>query len=449
MKRKSISIGFYSLGCAKNRVDSEIIAKKLLDVDYILAAQPEEADIIFINTCSFIQAAREEAYEIIQEVCSYKKDGQYIIVCGCLPQLEGELILKKFPAVDGVFGVDEVARVEEIIKRILEAKDVSSRVIISPNPSIRIEPPENRIIFTGAPYAYIKIAEGCNHQCAFCTIPAIRGKFRSRTIASILREAEELLSNGIRELNLIAQDVTSYGVDINTSFLELLTALNKLGKNFWIRWLYGHPARMTEHIVAAIGELDNVCKYFDLPAQHSHPEILKAMKRPYDIKLKNVFTTIRKIVPEASIRSTFIVGFPGETEAHFLHLLEFIKEVEFDQLATFMFSPEAGTPAAGMPNQIKKATAEERYILLMETQKKIVAKKLAAKLGQKEKVLLEHSKGKDKWLGRTQGQAPEVDSVVYVRKVPEKIKSGTFAYVLLKGKTDYDLKAEWISDESG
>jgi ribosomal protein S12 methylthiotransferase len=311
-----VSVGFISLGCAKNLVDSQLMAGVLLSENIKLARSPEEADIVIVNTCAFIEEARTESFEMIESACNLKETGpcRAVLVTGCLPQRYRGNLKVKLPKVDAFKGLDELEEAGALIRRLAEGK----RGIFDVSPkSVKIyEPKVPGINFAGGPFAYLKVAEGCNHRCSFCSIPSIRGAYRSRTISQIVSEAGKLLINGVKELNLVSQDVTSYGRDLKyeTDLPKLIEALGQLDGNFWIRLLYGHPAMISDRLLRVMAEIPKVCNYFDLPIQHSHPDILRAMRRSDTIlHVEKIADRIRNVMPDAALRTTCLLGFPGET----------------------------------------------------------------------------------------------------------------------------------------
>ncbi len=441
MKRKdgnnTITVGFFSLGCAKNLVDSQVMAGVLLKNNMKLAS-PEKADIIIVNTCAFIEDAREESMEGIRSACSLKKTGscRAVLVAGCMAQRYKDELRKSLPDVDGFIGLNELDRVAEIAGKLASgSRDILE---ISRDANRLFEPALPGLVLTGAPYAYLKIAEGCNHHCAFCAIPAIRGKHRSRTAPAIVKEAEHLLANGIKELNLISQDITAYGRDLKSgmNLARLIRLISDIGGNFWIRLLYGYPSSITDELISAMAETPQVCPYIDVPVQHSHPAVLKAMGRADSVKhVREMAGRLRVAIPGIALRTTCLVGFPGETEEHFQHLLEFVKETEFDHLGVFVYSPEKDTPAFDMADRPERRTAEKRRKRIMMAQKEIVDRKIRKLIGTEAVILVERPGA-----GRSQKQAPEVDSEIIVRTV-RKEDIGKFISVKYISQAGYDINA--------
>ncbi|NQT92102.1 MAG: 30S ribosomal protein S12 methylthiotransferase RimO [Lentisphaerae bacterium] len=447
-----VSVGFVSLGCAKNLVDSQVMAGTLLREDIALAPCPEEADVVIVNTCSFIEEARAESLQTIREVCALKETGRCVavLVTGCLPQRYRESLQEDLPDVDAFLGLDELDEVGSVVSRLADGArgilDVSARA------KRLYDPPVPGVVFTGGPFAYLKVAEGCNHRCAFCAIPGIRGDHRSRSPASLLREAEGLLEVGVRELVLISQDVTSYGSDLadGSDLATLLRPLASLEGDFRIRLLYGFPSRVTDALLGVMAETEKICRYLDLPIQHSHPDMLREMKRAATIPhVEDMAVRIRRALPDVTLRTTCIVGFPGETEEHFQHLLEYVEETEFDHLGVFTFSPEEDTRAFDMAGRIDLELAEERQMRLLSLQREIVDRRAAALVGKDADALLECplSAGGE-WSGRTARQAPDVDGITMITNVPSGAGVGDFIRVRYTGQADYDLTAVALDTET-
>ncbi len=422
-----------SLGCPKNLVDSENILALLGEKDYILTDSDEESDILIVNTCGFLQSAVEESTGIIKELCRRKQKRQKIIVYGCLVQRYG----KRFPhirGVDAVVGVGNPAKLLSVIARLEKEQNIlaaggSADHTVYPR------------LLTTYPYAYIKISEGCEMRCSYCIIPKIRGPLKSRKIQDIYREAESLKEMGIKELILISQNTTSYGKDLkNKKRLEdLLPKFSTL--NFhWLRIMYLHPAYLNEKILRVIANEPNICRYLDIPLQQVHPEILKKMNRPV-IDYSRVVARIREFIPGVRLRTTFITGFPGETETHFKTMVDFVREKQFDRMGVFRYSREEGTPAYDLPGQVPEEVKMERERILMELQRKISRRKLRNLIGTETEVLIEGRKGQY-FTGRTEFDAPEIDGTVYV-KTKKRLKPGDFCTVTITSSTDYDLHARF------
>lgn len=439
------SVGFISLGCAKNLVDSQVMAGALLSSGAYLARSPEEANVVVVNTCAFIETAREESIEEILSACELKKHGlcKAVIVAGCLPQRYKKDLKESLPEVDAFIGLDELEKIGEIAQSLLAG---SAPVFeVSQEAQSLFEPKDPALVFTGGAFAYLKIAEGCNHRCAFCAIPAIRGAYRSRSISSLVHEAEVLLDAGIKELNLISQDTTAYGQDltIGSNLPGLLQALGEIDGDFWIRILYSTPTAVDDRLLKTMADIPQVCRYLDIPIQHSHPDILRAMRRTgTDRDLAQRITHIRTIIPDITLRTTCLVGFPGEEEEHFQHLLDFTREMKFDHLGVFVFSPEENTAAFEMPDRPEKKVAVQRREQLMLAQKEIVDGKNTALNNIQTKILLERPCQNDDnvFIGRSERQAPEVDSETLVENVPPGTGPGTFVNIRYTEPSGYDMR---------
>ena len=424
MKYKKLSL--ITLGCPKNLVDSETILALLGEENYILTDSHKEADIIIVNTCGFIKAAEKESIEIIKKLCNGKRKGQKIVVYGCLVNRYG----KESPSIKGVDMLVEGGNPALLVDVI---KDANKKFVSAGCPEVETYP---RIIST-YPYAYIKISDGCDNFCSYCLIPKIRGRLRSRSIKDIVREAKDIENMGIREIILVAQDTGNYGRDIAGKCLldKLLLELSQLNF-FWLRIMYMHPAHLTERVLEVMAEKHNICKYLDIPLQHIHPDILKKMNRPL-IDYNTLVDRIRKTVPDIKLRTTFIVGFPGEKETHFKILTDFIREKEFDRLGVFRYSKEEGTPAFNLEDPVDEETKEEREKIVMELQRRISRKKLKKMVGKKLDVLVEGKDG-DYFTGRTEFDAPEIDGTVYI-KTKKILKPGDICKVQIISADDYDL----------
>jgi ribosomal protein S12 methylthiotransferase len=455
MTKRPLSVGFISLGCAKNLVDSQVMAGVLLAENLHLAATPEEADLILVNTCAFIEDARSEAAEAILRACRHKAAGgcRAVIVAGCLPQRYRDRVAQTFPDVDAFVGVDELDRIGAIARQVaagerrLEIGGAAAPVRLFSSPALGLR-------FSGGPFAYLKVAEGCNHTCAFCAIPGIRGRYRSRPRKDLLAEADALLASGVRELNLISQDTTSYGRDRRPvrggALPALLRALDARDGQFWIRILYGYPSRVTDELLAVMAGARHLRPYLDLPIQHSHPEVLRAMRRADAVRaVAELPRRLRAAVPGMVLRTTCLVGFPGETEAHFEHLMAYVAEARFDHLGVFAFSPEEGTAAYGRADTPPPEVAAARRDRLMQLQRQVVEERRRALVGTRAEALLlqpvrgDGRKAKDEviWLARLARQAPEVDGVTHVKGLPAEARSGMFVTVRLTGGRGYDLSA--------
>ena len=443
-------VALVSLGCPKNLVDLQVMAAALAAAGFDVGVPEDEADAILVNTCAFIESARAEALDAIEEACARKRGGRCraVVVSGCLPQRYREQVLDACPDVDGAIGVDDLEGAPAAVRRALDApgrpfcavsRGPSKKLFTSKAPWFALTP---------GPYAYLKVAEGCRHACAFCAIPGIRGRLRSRPVADCVAEARALLGRGIRELDVIAQDVTSYGRDLRdgTDLVALLRALDALPGRFRVRLLYGHPAGITDELLDFVAASRRVLPYFDIPIQHSSEAVLRAMRRADTVALVPAMAArIRAKVPGAVLRTTCLVGFPGETAGDAAALVRFVRETRFDHLGAFVFSPEEGTPAFDLPKRPSARVAEARRDRLMAAQAEVVAAKLAALVGTEDEVLLETPPARRgaPWTGRLGRQAPDdIDGVTRVRGVPAGAKPGDFLRVRIVGRSGYDLEAE-------
>jgi len=446
-------ISLTSLGCPKNLVDTEVMLGSLMEKGYRIAESEEEAEIIIVNTCSFIKEAKEESIETILELAELKRKGNcsILIVTGCLPQRYQDDLIKEFPEVDIFIGTGEFQNVVQILERFKRSSN-SLKCNIS-EPRFLYSDKTPRLNTVGGYSAYVKITEGCSNFCSYCVIGSIRGEFRSRPTCSITSEVENLVEMGVKEINLIGQDTTLYGSDLHpaSSLEELLRTLTKIDKLEWIRVLYSHPAHFTDDFIQVIKEEEKVCNYIDLPIQHISDRVLEAMNRKTTGNIiRRLIGALRREVTGICIRTSLIVGFPGETDEEFDELLDFVKEVEFDRLGVFQYSREEGTPASGYPDQISQMTKRERCRRLMEFQKDIALKVNRKLVGTIAKVLVEgFSEGnllahEPQYLlkGRTCSQAPDVDGVTYVTKGNAEV--GEILDVLITDTTEYDLIGETI-----
>ncbi|MDP8233803.1 MAG: 30S ribosomal protein S12 methylthiotransferase RimO [Candidatus Saelkia tenebricola] len=430
-----------SLGCARNLVDSEFVLNKLLKSGYQIKDAPQGVDIAIVNTCGFIQEAKEEAIDIILDLIELKEEGKIkkIILGGCLSQRYEEQLLEELPEVDAVLGINW----DEIID-VVDKLETESRIINIREERKLLPYIENKEIFLTPPhYAYLKISEGCSHRCSYCSIYQIKGSHRSRELHQIIREASMLIQRGVKEINIIAQDSSSYGTDIKGAprIPELLKALNDIPGDFWIRLLYTYPQMITDDLISCFKDLPKLCKYIDIPLQHINDRILNAMRRNFGKKeICSLIQRLRKEINGVCLRTAFIVGFPGEKDGDFSELLDFIKEVEFERLGCFMYSREEGTDAFSLPNQVAQKDKEKRFDALMKLQNQIAQSVNKNFLGKVNRVLVEEEE-KDYYIGRTPCDAPEVDGVVYISK-DKKISLGDFVNVVIKDNLDYDLFAE-------
>jgi len=430
-----------SLGCARNQVDSENMAGLLLSGGWSLIREPAEADVIVVNTCSFVESAVNESIDTILELARYKKEGccRRLVVVGCLPERFREAIADALPEVDQFIGTGAFARIADAV-----AGDLEEGRCLLPDPD-RIPMDAGASRQPGQAHsAYLKIAEGCSRHCTYCIIPRLRGHQKSRPMDQILDEARRLIADGAMELNLVAQDTTWYGQDRPDSprFETLLARLAESAGETWIRFLYGHPESITEGMVETVAAHDNLCPYFDLPVQHAAERVLKKMGRRYDWhRLVDLFGRIRATVPNAAIRTTLIVGFPGETDADFQTLMDFIEAVQFDHLGVFTYSDSEDLPSHALPEHVDSQVAQMRFDQLMARQMEISADRLAAKIGQTMKILIERSSEPHLFEGRSMFQAPEVDGLTFVRTQPggPQVAIGQTLRVRISETLAYDL----------
>ena len=423
-----MNVGFISLGCSKNLIDTEVAIGLFKENHYKIVNKPEDADILVVNTCGFIESAKEEAINTILEMAEYKKQRcKYLIAMGCLVQRYYDDLVKALPEVDLFIKIDEYnklwKKIEDLIKRdiVEKAKTKTSTKIseIRPLPMPTYDEFLNRVVTTGKNYAYLKIGEGCSNKCTYCAIPYIRGPFVSRKMEDILEEAEKLASEGIKEIIVIAQDTTKYGEDIygKSRLAELLQEISKIDGIEWIRFLYSYPEGITDELIDTVANNPKIAKYFDITIQHISNVVLKRMNRKTSKeKIENLLEKIRNKIPNVTLRTSLIVGFPGETEEQFEELLEFVKKAKFDKLGTFMYSKEEGTPASRLPEQIHGNTKKARYNKIMKAQKQISLEKQENKIGKTYKVLVEDISFDGKYfVGRTMQDVPEEDGLVYIK----------------------------------
>lgn len=445
MKKEYKKVVLISLGCAKNLVDSEYMLGLLAREGYAPISSIDEADISVINTCGFIESSVQESIETILDILKKKSDTgtEKVLVTGCLVQRYGKKLKKEIPEVDGWFGVGCAHDIIEYLKN--GDKGANHLRIRNPCDPFLNYGYARRIQSTPSWSAYLKIADGCSNRCSYCTIPAIRGSFRSRPFDLILSDVKEMAQRGVKEVNIVAQDTTMYGLDLegDYSIEKLLEAIAGIEGIRWIRLLYCHPWRVTDRLLNIIDDYENICPYIDIPLQHVNRDILKKMNRYSEYM--NPYKLIEKIRARKrniAIRTTMMVGFPGESEKEFKELMDFVKWAEFDNLGAFIFSPEQGTRAGRLKGKVDNDTAIRRLDELMALQQEISLKKNKEKVGKTLNVLIEGASNDPDYpfKGRSSGMAPEVDGSVYVRG--ENIQSGEFVPVLIKESAEYDLKGE-------
>lgn len=459
-----LTVGIISLGCPKNQSDSEVLIGRILESGMQLTADPREADAVVINTCSFILDARKESLDAVKEMAREAKRRRKnqkplkIVVAGCMPQRYGEKVREMIPQADAFIGIDELEKIDKLIAKLCgnatktADENVPVPVSVTKRPRYIPDYATPRARLTLPHIANVKIAEGCNHGCAFCAIPGIRGKHRSRTIDDIVAEVKTLVqANGVKEINLISQDTTYFGMDTwkktrvgkttkvsseeGDSLATLLRALNRIRGDFWIRVFYTHPAHWSDELISVFAKCKKVVPYVDIPLQHISDAMLSAMNRETDGKyIRDLIAKIRKGIPNVTIRSTFIVGFPGETKADFEELTEFLDEQKFDRVGVFQYSKEENTSAALMQNQVVPAEKVRRWNASMVLLQKISRERMRSRVGEKIRVLVD-----EPGIARTAGDGFEVDGVVYV---PKTLPVGEFAEVTVTGYKAYDLIAK-------
>jgi ribosomal protein S12 methylthiotransferase len=435
------TIAISHLGCEKNRIDTEHMLGLLVNAGYGVDSNEEIADYVIVNTCSFIEAARQESVKTLVELAEANKK---IVITGCMAQHFQEQLLEELPEAVAVVGTGDYHKIVDIIERVEQGERVKE---ITAEPTYIADETTPRYRTTTEGVAYLRVAEGCDYRCAFCIIPHLRGNQRSRTIESIVAEAQQLASQGVKEIILISQITTNYGLDIygKPKLAELLRALGKVDIP-WIRMHYAYPTGLTPDVIAAIQETTNVLPYLDLPLQHSHPEILRAMNRPWQGQINDgIMERLKIALPSAVFRTTFIVGFPGETQEHFQHLLEFTQRHKFDHVGVFTFSPEEGTPAYNLPNQIPAEVMTERRNQLMELQQPISFQKNQQEVGKIVDVLIEQENPEGgELIGRSGRFSPEVDGQVYVKG---EARLGTIVKVAIQSADAYDLYGQVINSD--
>ncbi|MCX6355418.1 MAG: 30S ribosomal protein S12 methylthiotransferase RimO [Candidatus Aureabacteria bacterium] len=450
----TIKVGVTSLGCAKNLVDSEVMLGYLKDGGLHVCEEIGEAQVIIVNTCSFIAEAEKEAGDTIRQLLEYKERGAIdrVVVAGCMFARRGESLAKRFPGVDRFIHPGEIPYMAGIVRDLMNGGD---RKGASPakgrreegflydhlSPRVRLTPPH---------YAYIKVSEGCSNHCSYCLIPGIKGPLRSRQCESVVAEARALIENGVKEINLISQDTTAYGTDIcgKSRLGDLMEKVAGMGKPAWIRLLYGHPAHYTDELLSLIAREEKVCKYVDFPLQHVSDRLLVSMNRRTTKKqLGEILHRIREIIPGVTVRTTFIVGYPGEKERDFQELLDFVGEARFEHMGAFIYSRENGTAAARFSGQVPHTVKRERFHRLMALQQQIVHEMNARMVGRVMKVLVDEEleEGQFTLRGRTEGDAPEVDGTVYVSGC--NAKAGDFINVRITGAREYELAGVAVNDK--
>ncbi len=452
----AVKVGMISLGCAKNLVDAEIMLGDIVAHGMEVTANAEEADVVIVNTCAFIDSAKEESVEAILDAHQArglrKRQGQKLVVSGCMSQRFATELATEIPEVDAFMGLDQIAEAGEIVRRVLGRPGLSAAPLNFVTAKSRYIPDYTtpRFRLTPRHFAYLKIAEGCNHPCSFCVIPQMRGRHRSRSIESVEAEIRHLVAEGVKEINLISQDTTYYGMDLwdqkagprqpvdsarGPTLTRLLERIERIPGDFWVRLLYTHPAHWSPELMEAIAASSKVVKYIDMPLQHIDEEMLKLMRRETSRQhIEDLIQALRATIPGLHLRTTFIVGFPGETEKHFESLLEFIERIRFERLGIFTYSQEEGSRAARMSGQLSAGIKTARYRRAMRLQQKIASQLANSMVGAKVKVLVEQP-----LVARTAGDAPEVDTRVLLTK---NGPVGEFVDVRITGTQVYDLRGE-------
>lgn len=440
-----MNILFISLGCDKNLVDSEVMLGLLDKKGYQIVDSEEDADIIVVNTCCFIHDAKEESIQTILEMAEYKKEGKLkaLIVTGCLAQRYQQEIIDEIPEVDAVLGTTSYDHIVEAVEEALAGNGHVVLEDVDALPDVK----EKRLVTTGGHYAYMKIAEGCDKHCTYCIIPKLRGNYRSVPMEKLLAEAKDLADQGVKELILVAQETTVYGKDLygEKSLHKLLRELCKISGIQWIRILYCYPEEIYDELIQTIKEENKVCHYLDLPIQHASDAVLKRMgRRTSKAQLVEIIEKLRKEIPDISLRTTLITGFPGETQEQHEELKDFVDEMEFDRLGVFTYSPEEDTPAATMTEQIPEEVKEERQAELMELQQEIAFDLAEDMVGREVLVMIEGKiADENAYVGRTYKDAPNVDGLIFIN-TDEGLMSGDFARVRVTGALEYDLIGELI-----
>lgn len=438
-------VNVVTLGCEKNLVDSEIMSGLVHARGYTLVDKPEDATVVIVNTCGFIDAAKEESVNTILNLAELKDTARLkaLIVSGCLTQRYKQELMTEMPEIDGIVGTGDFHRINDIIDEALGGK----KPVYVGNPVFNYEETLPRLLSTPRHTAYVKIAEGCDNACTFCSIPIMRGKFRSRSIESILSEVKQLADQGVKEISLIAQDSTNYGTDLYEGFKlpDLMNRVSEVEGIEWVRLHYAYPGFFTDELIETIASNPKICKYIDMPLQHSEDAILKRMRRPGRQRdVRELISRIRARIPDVALRTSMIVGFPGETEEEFEKLCDFVREMKFDRLGVFAYSQEEDTPANRLPNQLTDEVKQHRAHTLMEVQREVAQGNSAKYVGRTLDVLVERYDGRsDVYIGRSQYDAPEVDGEVYVSGIRTEL--GEILQVRITHAYEYDLSGEGIA----
>ena len=439
-------VAVVTLGCPKNQVDSEVMSG-LLAQDYIFTESPEEADVIVVNTCTFIQSAKEESIETIFEMAGFKKSGscQTLIATGCLAQRYGSELMQEIPELDGVLGTGNI---DEITKIVQVAEGTRTNLIKPGAPEFLQDEKMPRKRSTPDYLAYVKVAEGCDNYCTYCVIPYVRGHFRSRAEESVIQEVREMAAQGVKEIMVMAQDTTRYGHDLNGELRlpQLIRQLARIEGIEWIRLMYCYPERFTDELIETMRQEPKVCKYIDLPLQHADNKILKDMNRRGTIEqAETLIGKLRSAMPDITLRTTMITGFPGETEQEFQTMVDFVQRVQFDRLGVFPYSQEENTPAGQREDQILPEVREQRREQIMQIQQDISMARQQRWVNRVVTVMLEQKLPDGRWMGRTEGDAPEIDGQVYIPDAQIALHVGDMIKVRILEADSYDLIGEVVS----
>jgi ribosomal protein S12 methylthiotransferase len=444
---QSEKVSLVSLGCPKNLVDAEVMLGYLAKEGFAVTTDEHEADIIIVNTCSFIKEAKQESIDTILDLADRKQDGRcrLLVVTGCLPQRYQEELAKELPEVDIFVGTGDYPRIAEIIA---ERRGTDQQLRYTGDPNLLYDEQMPRLQSSPRYTSYLKIAEGCSNCCSYCVIPSLRGAFRSRPLAGLLQEARELAAGGVRELNLIAQDITAYGRDLGdgTTLETLIRELADIEGLAWIRLLYAYPDGISDSLIQLIKTEEKVCKYLDLPLQHISDPVLQRMnRRSSELQIRSLLVRLRREIPGITLRTSLIVGFPGETEDDFKKLLHFVEEVQFDRLGVFCYSREEGTPAAALPEQVSERVKRERYKKIMKAQVRVSFKRNRRLVDTVEQVIVEGYSEETELLlkGRTSRQAPDIDGQVYITAGNADV--GGIVNLRITDSSDYDLFGEIVA----
>lgn len=443
-----MKIGFISLGCAKNRVDSEIMMGLLKEQGHKIVDRLEYADMVIINTCGFLTEAKEEAIEQILRTARLKEKGllQYLVAAGCMSQLHGQELLDEIPELDGVLGISTYLEINQMVEKIVSGQRING---VKPAAEYFIEQGP-RVLTTPTGLAYVKITEGCNNRCSYCAIPLIRGQLRSRSLSDIVKEAEMFINKGIKELVIIGQDPASYGNDLpsDTDLPQLIHALDELPGDYWIRLMYLHPAHLDSTIIETIADTEHVIPYLDFPVQHISQSILMRMNRHHSEKeLRSRLKELKSAIDGLVLRTTVMVGFPGESDDDFRRLCDFVQEYEFDWLGAFAFSPQDNTPAAQMTEPVTDEIKAQRLEKIQFIQHRITRRKNKARLGREEKILISSRSSANLYVGRGYFQAPEVDGITMI-KSNSPLQNGSFVRAHMVGVRKYDMIGELSHEPS-